>query len=256
MDKVWYNGEMIYDEYYLGDHNISVFQDKYKNRLLEPYAETLYNYYHKDLLTRYQISTVKSIKSRIISRLKNCYGLALMLRDLKHGDVRWQGFDYHNPSVAFGMFYNVEQLFYDELEEPWVKMMRLRDDGTTTLAKQLWDKWANTLAILPQKDTIAKDDDGDITEDGINDAISDIKYCLDHAEEYVVYTEGNIADEIIKKAHELGLKMCNASYRELYECLEFFDLIPRDQVTLHKKTTSRYARENYIKAKVNRLGLV
>ena len=255
MDKVWYNGKMIYDEFYLGDHNISVFRDKFKNRLLEPYAEDIYNYYHKDLLTRYQIAAVKSIKQRVIRRLENCYGLAIMLRDLRRGDVRWQGFDYHNESVAFGMFYNVEQLFYDELQEPWYRMERLRDEGTSPLAKQLWEKWSKTLAILPQQETIGKDDSGDITEEGIEEAISDIQYCLEHAREYVVYSEGNIADEIIKKAHELGLKMCNASYRELYECLVFFDLIPRDQVELHKKTTSRYVRENYIKARVKRLGL-
>lgn len=256
MNTDLYKGGIRYGEFRSEDNNRAQLKDLFKNRVLEPYVDSLFDFFRDELLTRYRISVVRTVKKNIVRRLENCYGLAIMLQDLSHGDIKWQNFTVHNPIVAGGLYYHVEGLLYDELQEPWDKMDRLRDKEGGHVSRELWDKWAKSLAWLPQRETIKHDEDDNIPAEEMQEVIDLIKSCLDDAREYVVFSENNAIDAIITKAKDLGVKMCNASYRELYDLLVFFDLIPRDQVDYHIKTPSRYVRENYIKAKANRLGLI
>lgn len=251
-DKIWYNGKIIYDDYGIGERNKSVLEDRFKNRILGPYAGTLYDYFHKDLLSRWQLNTVKSVKNGVINRLENCYGLAIMLRDLRKNEIKWAGTNIHSRDISRKLEIEIEYMLYDELEEPWDKMMMLRKDESKQISMDLWHKWAIDLSILPQKDTIVRDDDDNIPDDELDEVISTIEYCLNDAKKFVVITENQIIDDILKKAFELGVEKCNASYRELYECLDFFDLIPKEQKEYHHNTSSKYVRENFIKAKVKR----
>lgn len=49
-------------------------------------------------------------------------------------------------------------------------------------------------------------------------------------------------------AKRIGVPLSNQIYRDLYDFMEFLDLIPVHILESHRSNTQKYVRENYIKS--------
>lgn len=54
--------------------------------------------------------------------------------------------------------------------------------------------------------------------------------------------------QFLLHAKRIGVPLNNQIYRDLYDFMEYLDLIPAHILDSHKLNTQRYVRENYIKS--------
>lgn len=120
--------------------------------------------------------------------------------------------------------------------------------------KKSFELWNSYLKGMPYPEEIRENANGHLLSDEVMDEIMTF---IDRAPkdmiESVTISEDDVIKNFLRYAIKLGIKMNSEVYRELYECLEEFSLIPSEQYHSHMKNSSPYVRENYIKMKVKRL---
>ena len=114
-------------------------------------------------------------------------------------------------------------------------------------------KWQTLLNTLPSVHTVEYDDKGLLTRQYLEE-IEDA-FILFAKETLRLIEQANdiYAAEIVSLVKQSDLIPSNALYRDIYDCLKIANLIPPQQLHMHDTSTSKYVRENYIKAKYSRL---
>ena len=114
-------------------------------------------------------------------------------------------------------------------------------------------KWNELLDLVPNLHNIEYIGEDVMTDQYILDLQATLMTIWDGIEKLATQSREVYINGVIQIVKDSGITPSNALYRDIYACLRIGELISEEQLRLHDASTSRYVRENYIKAKYTRL---
>lgn len=114
--------------------------------------------------------------------------------------------------------------------------------------------WVNYLKGIPYPEEILENTGDHLVDEGVmNEVFAFIERAPKDMADSITISADDVTKDFLRYAKDLGIKMNSEAYRELYDILDMFALIPEEQYQYHMKFPGSYMRENYIKMKVRRL---
>lgn len=225
---------------------------KFHNTALGSYAGDIYDWYLSNRLPFLDRVQLETDKNSIEEMVRHCHELIIILADLRKSEVRWRNEIITDLSIPPEIEHTIQKRLLDYIEETGYTVgIGLSSDPMVVDAVRV--RWGEALAWMPIKTSFEYDEFGRFTQDSFDDARERIEKCFVESQNLFRLTNGLLMRGMLQHIKKLGVPMTNKSYLQVYRCLEHFGWIPKDILDSHSKTTSRYVRENYIKAKFLRL---
>lgn len=154
------------------------------------------------------------------------------------------------------------QRIHWELEKPFIFKMHELERIDFYLPKDLpdWhsisiikDRWEEILADTPTVDKAAGTCDLKISDDELNSILADMKRLLARIKREFLLSDDQLVMRYLRRFKFIRPEFTNEFYREIYDCFQYFRLIPQEIINSHNVRAAGYARENYIKQKLLRI---
>lgn len=230
------------------------FQRFYANRPMGQIADRVYDFFHGINERNLKYKALNSVYLDIISDVGNIGTILDFLDDL-------QG------------TYRIPERYQLTDETIWRKVsILMKDHLCTALDKAFerarsyieWGKrepelmsvleeWVGIIEQLPASDEIAFEEDGYIPLEEIIGMKDLVDLAFDVIDTTSIITQNEVEESFLPFVLSTGIELNNALYRDIYDCMILANLLEREQIRLHKSSTSRYVRENFIKARFKRL---
>lgn len=236
----------------LGKTHKESFRDILLNGPLEPYADELYGTYELYNVNPTYLRHIENDKEQIANMIGRCREIVVILQDIREGKVCWRNEVFTDLKVPF----SVETFLQKDLEQ----LIRGTKDKTFFSAKNsmliedaIQAKWQDVTRLLPDSEVFHYDNMGRLTNDSFSNVKEKVEESFSAVGKLFTWTNELMISAFLDGVRHTGVKLDNAVYREVYKCLRFFSWIDYDQMESHRKTTSKYVKENFIKQKFNRL---
>lgn len=227
------------------------FHKRFINRPLEPYADSIFDYFSLEVTDRVDAYMIKSSKEGLIENVRDNLNIAYFAKSIRSGSIKGPGFCISNVDDVRSLKESVDSLLVFRLSEPFREIELQK--GFISITK-VTDNWHEVIYKLPREKDVVYNDEY-IDDSCLDRMICSMETFMKEAKDLEIVTQETRVVDFLKKAQEMGIPMNNKSYRDFYDCLDFFGLIPAEIKEMHAKTTSKYVRENYIKSKCNRLDI-
>ena len=223
------------------------FINKFRNTALESYADKIYDWYSTTKLPLLDMVWLAKDKENIEKMVRQCHEMIIILKDLRQSKVYWRDVVITDLPIP----HKIEHIIQKELisiigEIGYTAGVGLASDPLIVEATKV--KWSSALGWLPLAESFEYDEDGRFTQETFDDASERIERTYKEAQSLFQLNNGLLMHEFLKYVKSLGVPMTNKTYLQVYRCLEHFNWLPKETAKAHQKTTSRYVRENYIKA--------
>lgn len=218
------------------------------NRPLEPYADLIFDYFSLEVTDRVDAYMIKSSKEGLIENVRDNLNIAYFAKSIRSGSIKGSGFCISNVDDVRSLKESVDSLLVFRLSEPF-KEIELQK-GFTSITK-ITDNWHEAIYKLPREENVIYNDEY-IDDSCLDNMISCMENFLKEAKDLEIVTQETRVVDFLKKVQDMGIPMNNKFYRDFYDCLVYFGLIPAEVKEAHDKTPSKYVRENYIKLKFKR----
>lgn len=154
------------------------------------------------------------------------------------------------------------QRIHWELEKPFIFKMHELERIDFYLPKELPDwrsiniireRWDDILADTPSIDSVSGSDELRISDDELKKILVDMKRLLTRIKREFLQTDDQLVMRYLRRFKYIRPDFSNEFYREIYDCFQYFRLIPQEIIDSHNVRAAGYARENYIKQKLLRI---
>lgn len=232
----------------------TAFVRNFINKPLEPVAEKIYDLLLQMYKEKYGYFVLEPHFKNLYQELLNFASLLEYVKDVHNNKWLAEKYDLSAPETLVNLRKGVDQAFVQE-----ISALNLAADKiyfSTVTRKdlvQISDKWDDLLSLLPSTHTVEYDDNEVITDQYLVDVEAILLTISEGINVLANQAREVYATSIIQFVKESNIPPSNALYRDIYNCLVIADLISPEQRHLHDASTSRYVRENYIKAKYQRL---
>ena len=260
--------------------NKEVFLDRFKNLLLESYAEDIYTILVDARKQLFHISTMLDSKQESMDILEDCLYVIRLALDAKSNSAKTRTVGIKNERIRREFALRMEDILITSIK-------KLADnDRVANDISAMDDNSMYVLEIYESSDAFedvqhtvkrflpitghflsdwAKDVNGKLptTEEinGVKRPMSisylkslqtKIKSALEEAHTFVIAKKEVALNDAMKEILRLNITPNNAVYREIYIMLDFFGFISNEQKASHKLNIRKDAKEQYIKGKFNR----
>lgn len=224
------------------------FINKFRNTALEGYAGDIYDWYSTTKLPLLDMVGLAKDKVSVEDAVRHCHELIVILADLRRSEVHWR--DEVITDLPVSPF--IEKMVQDYLLS-YIKQAQYTAGTTTSsdplIVEAIKVKWTSALEWMPLTTSFEYDEDGRFTQETFDDAYERIERTYKEAKSLFLVNNGLLMREFLKFVRDLGVKMNNKTYLQVYRCLEHFGWLPQETAKAHQKTPAKYVRENYIKSK-------
>lgn len=227
---------------------------KFINKPLEPISEKVYDYLLQVYKEKYGLFVLGPQFRNLFAHLTH-FGCVLELVENIHNDS-WMKDGYHieSPDTLTNFRRGADDALLREIaslnlttDKIWFTSAGRKD------LDPILDKWNALLGLVPSVHNIDYGENDVMTEEFIIQLQATLMTIWDGIDKLATQAREVYINGLIKIAKESGIKASNALYRDIYDCLQMGDLITEEQLHLHNSSSSKYVRENYIKAKYQRL---
>ena len=231
----------------------NAFLYEFHNRPIEPWAEAIFDHFAEEVIDSADAVAINGSRKRLIKRVEDNLELAKLAKYIhSHEAIQAHGFKIDNNDDRMAMEEGVDLLLARNLRGPFDL---LQNNAYFSSIKKAQKKWQNTVALLPKPDEIeyVGGTPTFITDACMNKIIKDLTKFLKRTREIIAINEDYRINDFLRRVKELGVPMTNAYYRDLYHCLEYFDLLNEGQVNQHNALNQPQIREQYIQKRIKRL---
>lgn len=230
----------------------SQFRDLLKNGAIESLTDTLWKFYSLVALPDNIAEGIYSDKQSIGRWIKASKALVTILGDLRNEEVHWRNQVYTDLMVPIRIEIDIQERLLSFSDILVVNLCSL--EGTSIDAQEIIrGAWNSAMSAMPRRGDIVFDKDGRFTEESFQAVRNGVEKCYEEYEHLFMITNDLLTLEFLKKIKKSNIALNNKVYREVYKCLDFFGWIPTEIKEDHTKYTTRYVKENYIKAKFHRI---
>lgn len=230
------------------------FVRKFINKPLEPIAEDVYEHLLSIYKEKYGYFVLDPYFRNLFANLSSFFYVLQYVRQV-HGEHYLKD----NWSITSEDTQNNIRKGLDEVLAQEISALNYTGDMIFFASinrkdlKPIIDNWNELLSLIPSANTIEYDMEGLITERYLSGLADDIYHIWEEINRLATQAREIYISDIIRHIKESGIKPSNALYRDIYDCLKMSDLLDEEQVQVHDKSYNKYVRENYIKAKYQRL---
>lgn len=248
------------------------FKSKFKNKNLEPYAESVYRAMFTVSLLQNMVMQKNKFESDLVSILQEALGILYVIEDMISGEFTYKRMPISDPQILgmvkadWEMAYRYKiELYRKELDERQFDGLSVGEYPAvfSTIDNNDKEHFSNVVFVADEEDIrngksipetpifgnlFGKDGRYDIKQFII--ILEDvIKKCQKKSQ----YDKELAIKAFMKKTIEIGIPKENKYYVELYECLVLIDAIDAKTLASHNASTDPYAIANFMKARYNRL---
>lgn len=230
------------------------FERKFINKPLEPVAGKVYDYLIQVYKEKYGMFVLGPQFRDLFANLTH-FGCVLSLVVDIH-DKDWMKEHYHleNEETLMRFKRGVDDALLREMatlslttDKIWFTSANRKD------LDPILGKWNELLDLVPNLHNIEYEGEDVMTDKYILDLQATLMTIWDGIDRLATQSREVYINGVIQIVKDSGITPSNALYRDIYACLRLGELISEEQLRLHDSSTSRYVRENYIKAKYTRL---
>ncbi len=219
----------------------------FTNRPLRPYVDSLWFEEAKLVSMRLFLPTIAERLNQSVSLLEEIRSLMQLTFEAASGKIEGVHFtlikaEYLEQIRAFSEEMLRERLRDISIDDQWFTWFPV-------VPNVLVEKWTEVcLDRIPLLDNIAVNNDGHFSLTSLRHHIKVLDTAIKETRALPLYTEEHLMLNFLLHAKRIGVPLCNQIYRDLYDFMEFLDLIPAHIVESHRSNTQKYVRENYIKS--------
>lgn len=228
------------------------FVDKFRNTVLEEYAEHIYRWYRTTIIPFIDNVYLRIEKESIETKIRHCHDLIIILGDLRRGVIPWRNKVIDDLPVSTNVQCDIQDALESYIREIG-HSVGISSTKEPKVVEAIRMEWGDALAWLPLVDDFEKDANGLYTQESFDYASERIEKCFAESKRLFLLTNEMLTKGLLKYIKSLGVTLCNKTYAQVYRCLEHFGWIPADVLKCHNTTTSKYVKENYIKSKFTNL---
>lgn len=222
---------------------------------LEPYSDDLYKFYATSTLPEAEESNLKHEREKIRHYLSVCHILVAILRDLRDQTLRWGKEVVTGVCISDDIMVQIQNDLLEYIAE--IEMASgLGMYSEPIMVEAIKCRWIDVLSSLPERHQVDYEENL-FSDECFNDIAERIDKCYSLSEQLFELTDEYLVREFIKEVKALPVKQTNALFRAVYDCLVFFDWIPKEVQESHidyvDKGINKYIREGYIKSKFKNL---
>lgn len=229
------------------------FVRKFVNRPLERYADLVYDFLLSTFNEKYGYFVLEREYKSLLLALYKLAQVLTLVSDLR--DEKWlkKHYSIDDPEIVHSLTCHSSNVIIEEL-----KRVGTAADIISFTAidrpdiRGLVSRWESIMNLIPSEFDIKRDIDGTISDKELDDLISNVASLSEDIGKSFVRKNDSFVNSLLVIIYSYGIPLNNALYRDVYDCLELANLIPAEQLKMHKASTSRYVRENFIKQRFNR----
>lgn len=220
---------------------------EYKNHVIEPYVFSLWSYSFDLVILREYLPVLQDYNNRSIRLLEELRSLMQIIVEANAGTIVGEKFVLREQAHLDSIRDNAEQLLTKRLDEfdPREFLMMWFDLTPEHIVKA-WEE--KCLYKIPNAEDIEAHEDGHFDTDSLLHHIDVLSTAIEETRAIQLYSDDQLPIAFLLYAKRLGVPMTNAAYRDLYQFMTEYDIIPKQILESHANNTQRYVKENYIKA--------
>lgn len=254
-----------------------VFLDRFKNLLLENYAEDIYSILVEARKQQLNISSMLESRRESTEILEDCAYVLRLALEAKSKGVKSRSVGIKNDRIRKEFALRMEDVLITAIEKLSDKNkvaddLSALDENSMYVVEiyELSDAYEDVQHTVKQFLPItgsflsdwAKNVDGKLpTPKEIKEVKrpmsiaylkslqTKVKSALEEAHNYLIATEEMALNDAVKEILKLGIGLNNAAYRELYIMLDIFGFISDETKASHESNTRKDVKEQFIKAK-------
>ena len=220
---------------------------EYKNHVIEPYVFSLWSYSFHLVILREYLPVLRDYNNRSIRLMEELRSLMQIIVEANAGTIVGERFVIREQAHLDRIRDDAEQLLKKRLGEfdPRELMMMWFDLTPDYIVKE-WEE--KCLGKIPSVEEIEVRKDGHFDTDSLLRHIDVLSTAIEETKAIMLYSDDQLPISFLLHAKRLGVPMTNAAYRDLYQFMAEYDIIPKQIIESHATNTQRYVKENYIKA--------
>lgn len=220
---------------------------EYKNHTIEPYVFSLWSYSFDLAILREYLPVLQDYNNRSVNFLEELRSLMQIIVEANTGAIHGEKFIIREEAHRNRIRDDAEELLRKRLDEFEPKeFLYMWFDLTPEHIVKAWEE--KCLYKIPVVEEIATDEDGHFDNESLLEHIDILTKAIEETRAIPLYSNEQLPLSFLLRAKRLGVPMNNSAYRDLYQFMTEYDIIPQEILTAHKNNTQRYVRENYIKA--------
>ncbi len=219
----------------------------FTNRPLRPFVDSLWFEESKIIGLRLFLPTITEHLNKSISLLEEIRSLMQIIIEAASGKIEGAHFTIAEPLHLERFRKEAEAMLKDRLtnigmDEQWFTWFPV-------VPQHLVERWTDEcMNKIPYFDEIALNKDGHLSITSLRHHVKVLDTAIEKTRSLPLYTEEHLMLQFLLHAKRIGVPLNNQIYRDLYDFMEYLDLIPAHILDSHKLNTQRYVRENYIKS--------
>ena len=219
----------------------------FTNRPLRPFVDSLWFEESKIVSLRVFLPTITKRLNQSISLLEEIRSLMQITVEAATGKIEGAHFALTEPKHLSQFRASAEEMLKDRLTN-----LSMEDQWFTwfpVVPNHLVKKWTEEcLDKIPYLDDIEVNKDGHFSVKSLRHHIKALESAIEKTRALPLYTEEHLMLQFLLHAKRIGVPLNNKVYRDLYDFMEYLDLIPAHILESHRANTQKYVRENYIKS--------
>lgn len=219
----------------------------FTNRPLRPYVDSLWFEESKLVSMRLFLPTIAKRLNQSVLLLEEIRSLMQLSLEASTGKIEGAHFTLTESKHLEKLRADSEEMLRDRLDN-----LSMNDQWFTwfpVVPNVLVEKWTEVcLNKIPLIDNIAVNKDGHFSIISLRHHIKVLDTAIEETRSLPLYTEEHLMLNFLLHAKRIGVPLSNQIYRDLYDFMEFLDLIPVHILESHRSNTQKYVRENYIKS--------
>lgn len=231
------------------------FQRLFINKRLEHCAGKIYDIFFTGYELGNSFVIVEELYWNLVCILDDAARMASLMLDLRNIDWLRENYDIMNIDDMDLMTEALDKVFVEKIAQVTLAVDKLYfTEAMDPESKTAVDRISKEVSMLKTQHEIEFNDNGkihpldmEIYRFHLRGAKETLEHAFDSSRE-------NYINRVLMEIVGMDIRLDNEVYREIYECLEHLGLIPEDVLRSHRNTSSKYVKENYIKAKYKRLG--
>ena len=234
----------------IGKYNRSLEDTRlfFMNRPLRPYVDSLWFEAGKIVDLRVYLPTNTKRLNDNISLLEEIRSLMQITVEAASGKIEGAHFTLRESKHLQQFRADSEAMLRDRLtnlsivEDLWLSWFPVVPDQLVKKwTEECWDK-------IPYLEDIAVNKDGHFSIQSLRQHIKALESAIEKTRAISLYKEEDLLLHFLLHAKRIGVPLNNKFYRDLYDFMEYLDLIPAHILKSHRANTQKYVRENYIKS--------
>ena len=231
------------------------FERHFINKSIEPVAGKIYDIFYSGCELGDSFNLIQELYWNLIGKLGEAVSFAKLMKTLRDQDWLRENFGMYNADDTDMIAKAMDELFVEKIAQVTsaadrIQFTEIMDEKVHAAFSQI----SFELNTLPSQHEVEFNDNGKIFSMDIDLLEFQLKGARDVlSTRFETSRESNI-ERVLFEVIGADITLNNTVYRDVYECLSILNLIPDEVRESHNKTSSRYVKENYIKAKYKRLG--